>query len=152
MLKIRRSRDHLIFNMGIPILGKDGLYIETGPRSTLHWYHNDTVASQITSLTVVYSIVYSGTDQRNIKAPRHWPLCGEFTGTGEFPVKMACNAENGSIWWRHHELWPRHQTSPLSLCQYIFFRSVHRQRSNHGRTGYQQPYFWDDSVSVWAVQ
>ena len=32
MLKIRRSRDRLIFNMGIPISGKDGLYIETGPR------------------------------------------------------------------------------------------------------------------------
>ena len=32
MLKIRRSRDHLIFNMGITIPGKDGLYIETGPR------------------------------------------------------------------------------------------------------------------------
>ena len=33
MLKIRRSRDRLIFNMGIPIPGKDGLYIETGPWS-----------------------------------------------------------------------------------------------------------------------
>ena len=31
MLKIRRSCDRLIFNMGIPIPGKDGLYIETGP-------------------------------------------------------------------------------------------------------------------------
>ena len=31
MLKIRRSRDRLIFNMGISIPGKDGLYIETGP-------------------------------------------------------------------------------------------------------------------------
>ena len=30
MLKIRRSHDHLIFNMGISIPGKDGLYIETG--------------------------------------------------------------------------------------------------------------------------
>ena len=55
-----------------------------------------TVASQITSLTVVYSIVYSGAEE-NIKAPRHWPLCGEFTGTGEFPAKRASNAENGSI-------------------------------------------------------
>ena len=27
--KIRRSRDRLIFNMGIPIHGKNGLYIET---------------------------------------------------------------------------------------------------------------------------
>ena len=32
MLKIRRSCDRLIFNMGIPISGKDGLYIETRPR------------------------------------------------------------------------------------------------------------------------
>ena len=23
--------------------------------------------------------------------------------TGEFPTQMACNAENVSIWWRHHE-------------------------------------------------
>ena len=38
------------------------------------------IASQITSLTIVYSTVYSDADQRNIKAPRHWPLCGEFTG------------------------------------------------------------------------
>ena len=34
MLKIRRSRDRLIFNMGIPIPGKDGLYIETEPSLT----------------------------------------------------------------------------------------------------------------------
>ena len=39
----------------------------------------------------------------NIKAPRHWPLCGEFTGTGEFPAQRASNAEIVSIWWRHHE-------------------------------------------------
>ena len=32
MLKIRRSRDRLIFNMGIPIPRKDSLYIETGSR------------------------------------------------------------------------------------------------------------------------
>ena len=31
MLKIRQSHDRLIFNMGIPIPGKDGLYIENGP-------------------------------------------------------------------------------------------------------------------------
>ena len=40
--------------------------------------------------------------KENIKAPRHWPLCGEFTGTGEFPAQSASNAENVSIWWRHH--------------------------------------------------
>ena len=32
MFKIKRSYDRLIFDMEIPIPGKDGLYIETGPR------------------------------------------------------------------------------------------------------------------------
>ena len=35
MLKIRRSRDRLIFNMGIPIPRKDELYIEMWPRLLL---------------------------------------------------------------------------------------------------------------------
>ena len=33
-------------------------------------------------------------------------LCaGNSPGTGEFPAQRASNAENGSIWWRHHENW-----------------------------------------------
>ena len=32
-------------------------------------------------------------------------LCaGNSPGTGEFPAHMASNAENVSIWWRHHEM------------------------------------------------
>ena len=46
--------------------------------------------------------------KENTKAPRHWPLCGEFTGTGEFPAQMASYAEKVSIWWRHRALsWSR---------------------------------------------
>ena len=55
-----------------------------------------TMASQITNLTIVYSTVYQGADEGNIKAVRHYPLWGEFTGD------RASNAENVSIWWRHH--------------------------------------------------
>ena len=36
-----------------------------------------TIAPQITSLTRVYSTVYSDADKKNITAPRHWPLCGD---------------------------------------------------------------------------
>ena len=61
-----------------------------------------TMASQITSLTIVYSSVIQVQIKENIKAPRHWPLCGEVTGHGEFPAQMASNAENVFIWWRHH--------------------------------------------------
>ena len=39
--------------------------------------------------------------KKNIKAPRHWPLCGEFTG--DFPAQMASSAGNVFIWWRHHD-------------------------------------------------
>ena len=38
-----------------------------------------TMESQITSLTVVYSTVIQAQIKENIKAPRHWPLLGEFT-------------------------------------------------------------------------
>ena len=39
--------------------------------------------------------------KEHIKAARHCPLGGEFTG--EFPAQRASNAENVSIWWHHHE-------------------------------------------------
>ena len=44
MLKIRRSRDRLLFNMGIPIPGNYGLYIETGP---MYQGQGQVVSSQI---------------------------------------------------------------------------------------------------------
>ena len=53
------------------------------------------IASQITSLTIVYSAVYSGAHQRKHQSSAS-------LGTGEFPAQMASNAENVSIWWRHH--------------------------------------------------
>ena len=40
------------------------------------------MASQTTSLTIVYPTVYSGQIKENIKDLRN---CREFTGTGEFP-------------------------------------------------------------------
>ena len=45
--------------------------------------------------------------KQNIKAPRHWPLWGEFCigdlVTGGFPSQRASDAENVSIWLRLHE-------------------------------------------------
>ena len=40
--------------------------------------------------------------KENIKAPRHWPLCREFTRDRWFPTQMASNMKNVSIWWRYH--------------------------------------------------
>ena len=38
------------------------------------------MASQITSPMIVYSTFIQVQIKENIKAPRHWPLCGEVTG------------------------------------------------------------------------
>ena len=70
------------------------------PNTTDPRYHYDDVimgaiASLIASLTIVYSSFFQTQIKENIKAPRHWPLCAEFTGD-RFRV---------SIWWRHHVLW-----------------------------------------------
>ena len=40
----------------------------------------DTMASQITSLTIFTQPFIQAQTKENTKAPRHWPLCGEFTG------------------------------------------------------------------------
>ena len=53
--------------------------------------------------------------KKNIKAPRHWPLCGEFTGTGEFPAQRASYEEYVSIWWRHHATLLRHTVAFIVL-------------------------------------
>ena len=61
------------------------------------------MASQLSILMIVYSIVIQAQIKENIKAPRHWPLCGEFTDGRWILAQMASNAENVSIWWRHHD-------------------------------------------------
>ena len=70
-------------------------------------HYNDvimsTIASQITSFTIVYSTVYSGADQRKHESSASLAFfAGNSLGTGEFPAQMVSNAENVSIWWRHH--------------------------------------------------
>ena len=63
------------------------------------------MASQITSLTIVYSTVHSGADQKKTSTLRATGLCaGNSPVTGEFPEQKASNAENVSIWWRHNDI------------------------------------------------
>ena len=46
------------------------------------------IVSQITSLPIVYSVVYSGADQRKHQSSASLTLCGEFTGTDEIPRQV----------------------------------------------------------------
>ena len=73
-------------------------------------HYNDVIkgaiASQITSLTIVHSTVYSGADQRKHQSSASLAFV---RGIHRWPAQMASNAETFSIWWRHHE-----KTSPLT--------------------------------------
>ena len=57
-------------------------------------------------------------------------LCeGNSPGTGEFPAQMASNAENVSIWWRHHVMshemkWLAEIIACISNKNLGFFRDV----------------------------
>ena len=65
------------------------------------------MAYQITSLTAQI--------KENIKAPRHRPCKGNSPVTGEFPAQRASDAENVSIWWRHHLI----KLPRLQSCTYF---------------------------------
>ena len=81
------------------------------------------MASQITSLTIVYSTVYTSAGQGKHQSstslafvlPSRWPFAGNSPLTGEFPAQMVSNVENVSIWWHHHV---KHK-SDLWLYMYI---------------------------------
>ena len=72
----------------------------------------DEIASQITSLTIVYSNVYSDADKKKQSSAS----LAFVRGTGEFLAQMASNAENVSIWWRHHAKC----VFPISSCWLIY--------------------------------
>ena len=64
-------------------------------------YYNDVIinamASQITDVSVVYSTVGSGTDEKKTSKLRVPGLEGNLPGTGEFPAQKFSNAGNVSI-------------------------------------------------------
>ena len=53
-----------------------------------------SMTSQITSLTIVYSTVYSGADQKKHQSSASLAFVREIL---EFPAQRASNAENASI-------------------------------------------------------
>ena len=76
------------------------------------------IASQITSLMIIYSIINSGADQRKYQSSAS-PV------SSEFPAQMASNTENAYIWWRHHGM-PCYEIS-TNVC--TMFENWMKQRS-----------------------
>ena len=63
------------------------------------------MASQITSISIAYSTVFSGADKKKTPKLRATGLCeGYSLVTREFSAQRASNVEKVSIWWRHDDL------------------------------------------------
>ena len=58
------------------------------------------MVSQISSHTIVYQPFTA--DQRKYQSSASLGFVREFTGERWIPAQMASNAENVTIWWRHH--------------------------------------------------
>ena len=87
----------------------------------LQWRHNehDGVANH-RRLDCLLNFLFRRRAKKTSK-PRVTGLCeGNSSVTGEFPAQMASNAENASIWWRHH----------ARMC--LVYDSSHRKQSHHG--------------------
>ena len=71
-----------------------------------HYHYDDVImsaiASQITSLAIVYSTVYSDVDQRKHQSSASLAFVRGIHRHRWIPPQRASNAENLSIWWRHH--------------------------------------------------
>ena len=70
---------------------------------SLHWCHNDlNGVSSLQPHGCLLNRLFRRRSKKTSKL-RVTGLCaGNSPGTGDFPAQMASNAENVSIWWRHH--------------------------------------------------
>ena len=73
--------------------------------STLLWRHNGRSSiSNHQPHNCLFNCLFRHRSKKTSKL-RVTGLCvGNSPGTGEFPTQMASNAENVSIWWRHHAI------------------------------------------------
>ena len=131
---LRRHRAHydvtVMRGMGCvtrrPLLGRISWYLLNVVKSLqLIWgsgtkHDNDAImsamASQITSLAIVYSTVFSRRRLKKTSKLRVTSLCaGNSTATAEFQAQRASNVENVSIYWRHHGVPKLHRVAVTRL-------------------------------------
>ena len=115
--------------------------------SSTESHYNDVIMSSlvspITSLTIVYSTVYSRADQRKHQSSAS-------LATGEYPAHMSSNAENVSIWWRHHaENRRRDSDITRSMCA----KNAKIYPENISKVSHSLPWTWQFSLfqSSWLM-
>ena len=115
---------------------------EAGGENTLQWRHNGH--SSVSNHQPHDCLLNRLFRRRSKKTPklRVTGLCaGNSPGTGEFPAQMDSNAENVSIWWRHHG-----KVKFMQQCYITFFKHNHSNIFQHPLT-YQLWSFFACSIN-----
>ena len=108
-----------------------------GKSISLQWRHNDYDGVSIHQPHGCLLKRLFGRRSKKTPKLRVTGLCvGNSPGTSEFPAQMASNAENASIWWRHHV--PKGYVVPIimtssSLASGILKSPVDFPQSSHVR-------------------
>ena len=97
------------------------------------------ITSQITSLMIVYSTVYSGADQRKHQSSASLAFVREIH-RWLVSAQMGTNVENVSIWWRHHDCYDTHRDKRHS--KYIGTQNFHKT---------MKPFNWVQQWYPWTM-
>ena len=131
--RVRKRRGYSYKNMGIVFIWTKRTVDLVNMLYLCGWVHYSDVvmgamASQTTSLTILWSTVYSGADKKNINdAPRHWPLCGEVTSdlwilrtNGQLCEKWFHLMMSSWTIYSYHKSHGLLTTFWISICNHIF--------------------------------
>ena len=105
--------------------------------SALQWRHNgrDSVSNHQPHDCLLNRLFRRRS--KKISKLRVTGLCaGNSPATGEFPAQMASNAENASIWWRHHGLLAQNAIDDKSILVQV-------------KAWCRQPMFTQTDVATW---
>ena len=104
------------------------------------------MAAQITSLTTIYLLnrLFKLRSKKTSKLLVTGFCAGNSPVTGEFPAQMASDAENISIWWRHHG-------DSFYHTQYIWFKYLVVFIAHFDEIWARPEHFDKLSSSAWAI-
>ena len=117
------------------------------------FHYNDVImgaiASQITSLTIVYSIVYSDADQRKHQSSASLVFVRGIHRDRWIPRTNGQLHRKYSIWWRHHAV--RRGEYELTIVQ-ITFHVSHPLQANMHRKGNKRNLLAGSSNCLFTVK
>ena len=121
-----------------------GFSVQQDQFSTLDWRHNgrDSVSNHRQPHDCLFNRLFRRRSKKTSNL-RVTGLCvGNSPGTGEFPAQMASNAENVSIWWRHHD-----RVSLKIACRIFLCCHTSNDLDSHVSSTFMEPWL----VFVWFI-